>query len=705
MSPPVDRRAGVPWLLVFAGVALLGAVAAVWSLAEADRPADDQIDVLAGGLDPERSRVEGHLAWLVDAMNGAPLTEAEVVERFSAGFLAAVGADEFVQLTRDVATEGPYEFRGLGEPIPGSAGLLLTAPDGDQLSVIATVDFTDPATLSGALISPVELPTGPFDWVVLTLHLIASLALVGAGLFVWERRRNPRQGLLFVAAGLAWEAQLLELASWSVAYTLGIAAGPLALAVVTHALLSHPSGRLEHGADRLLAAVAYGAGLVGLAPFIAIDTAAIGLPDNLLAGSHDRDLAESLLDLRAVVALAVGSAVFVRLVQHHRDSTPLGRRAHLPVVVGAGILLACVVVVGVGQFGETDFDLSQSAVLSLGAAAVPFGVSVGTLLGRYELGGAATLAADLGDAAGAGLQESLARALGDPTVEIVHWSAELDGYVNAAGSSVTLPDDDHRAVTLLSSGSEPLGAVVHDPALLAEPERVRVACAAARFALDNERLQAQVRAQLVEVRASRARIVESAEQARREVERNLHDGAQQRLLGVVLSLRLEEQRVAERDPEFAAYLAQVGQELTAAVDELRELSSGLHPSILDRGLGPAIEALAERSPVPVEVEADVGRCDPAVEAAAHYVVSECLVNVARHARSDHARVEVHLSDRALTVSISDRGVGGATAEPGHGLEGLEDRVLALGGSWSLDSPAGVGTTVRASFPLTPSEEN
>jgi signal transduction histidine kinase len=216
------------------------------------------------------------------------------------------------------------------------------------------------------------------------------------------------------------------------------------------------------------------------------------------------------------------------------------------------------------------------------------------------------------------------------------------------------------------------------------------------MALENERLAAQVRAQLEEVKASRARIVDAADAERRRVERDLHDGAQQRL--VALAMRLDLAR--QSNDASAALLDDATSELRAAVAEVRDLARGLHPPILtEAGLGPALEALAERANVPVTIDAPPRRFPPGVEAAAYFVVSEALTNVARYAAASAVRVEVRADADRLWVSVRDDGRGGADAAGGTGLHGLADRIAALGGRLEVDSPTGAGTTVSAELPL------
>src|SRR4051812_176373 len=201
--------------------------------------------------------------------------------------------------------------------------------------------------------------------------------------------------------------------------------------------------------------------------------------------------------------------------------------------------------------------------------------------------------------------------------------------------------------------------------------------------------------------ASRARIVEASFAERRRLERNLHDGAQQRLVTVAVHLRLAQETLREDPAAVEAMLAQVGEDLKLALEELRELARGLHPAVLtDRGLEPALRSLAHRAPFPVEiVGVPAARFDEAVEAAVYYVVAESLTNAAKHADASEARVEITNANEEVVVAIGDNGSGGASAARGSGLRGLVDRIEALGGRFELESPSGDGTLVRATLPL------
>jgi signal transduction histidine kinase len=200
--------------------------------------------------------------------------------------------------------------------------------------------------------------------------------------------------------------------------------------------------------------------------------------------------------------------------------------------------------------------------------------------------------------------------------------------------------------------------------------------------------------------ASRARLVEAADAERRRIERNLHDGAQQRLVSVALDLGNVEARL-DQDPAAAKQLlAAAREELGLALDELRELARGIHPAVLsERGLGPALEALAARASVPIELEALCERLPERVEAAAYYLVSEALTNAARHAEASSVGVRLRCAGGRLRIEVRDDGIGGADARAGSGLRGLADRVEALGGRLELHSPPGAGTTLTGEIPI------
>jgi signal transduction histidine kinase len=298
------------------------------------------------------------------------------------------------------------------------------------------------------------------------------------------------------------------------------------------------------------------------------------------------------------------------------------------------------------------------------------------------------------------VREMLAESLGDRTVAIAYWLPDREAFVDEAGLPVALPEPGSgRAWTAVEQDGRRVAAIVHDAALDTTPELVHAAAAASSLAIDNERLKADLRARVEDLRVSRLRIVEAADEARRRIERDLHDGAQQQLLALALELRVL--RASISDPEAGPLVDALGVRLDAALSDLRELARGIHPAILTRsGLEPAVAALAKRAPVPVHVESSIeGRLAPAVEAAAYFVVAEALTNVARYSEAPEARVHLRREgEGGIIVLVTDEGVGGADPNAGSGLRGLQDRLAVVDGVLSIDSPPGVGTRLEARIP-------
>jgi signal transduction histidine kinase len=294
-------------------------------------------------------------------------------------------------------------------------------------------------------------------------------------------------------------------------------------------------------------------------------------------------------------------------------------------------------------------------------------------------------------------RELLAESLGDRSISVAYWLPDREKYVDEQGRDVALPaPGSGRAWTAVERDGRRLAAIIHDAALDTSQELVEAAAASSSLALDNERLRADLQARLEELRLSRARIMAAGDAARRRIERNLHDGAQQQLVALALDLRMLKARL--KDPA----IDDLSERLASALAELRELARGIHPAILtDRGLEPAINSLAERATVPVDVAVELPeeRLPAPVEAAAYFLVAEALTNVARYAEATRAWVELRLEPEALVVLVADDGVGGVDPSVGAGLRGLDDRVATVGGTLAIDSPIGEGTRVHARLPI------
>ena len=286
------------------------------------------------------------------------------------------------------------------------------------------------------------------------------------------------------------------------------------------------------------------------------------------------------------------------------------------------------------------------------------------------------------------LRDALARALRDPTLELGYWLPDSDEYVDVDGKQVSVTPIAARTVTLLERHGRKVAALVHDAALREDTALLDGVSSAAGLALENERLLAELRAQLEETKDSRARIVEAGVTERRRLERNLHDGAQQRLVTLSLHLRMAQETLHDDPPAAEAMFEGVGDDLKHALEELRELARGLHPAVLtDRGLAPALQSLANRAPFPVEITGVPAlRLPEAVEAAVYYVVAESLTNAAKHADASEARVELSRTNETVVVEIRDNGSGGASLSGGSGIRGLADRIEALGGQFRSRAP-------------------
>jgi signal transduction histidine kinase len=331
---------------------------------------------------------------------------------------------------------------------------------------------------------------------------------------------------------------------------------------------------------------------------------------------------------------------------------------------------------------------------------VPLVFLAGFLRSRLARASVGELFVDLrGDPAPGDLRDALARALGDPSLTLAYWLPEFETWADVDGREVVLPTDGSRATTLIERNGAHLAALLHDPVLDDEPELLEAVGAAAGMALENGRLQAELQARLAELRGSRARVIEAGQKERQRLERNLHDGAQQRLIALSLELSLLEKQVAG-DEDARARLEQAREEIAASLDELRDVARGLHPAVLSgHGLEVALQSIAASAPVAVRLNVAVeGRLPEQIEVAAFYVVSESLANIGKHARANSASIDVGRSDGVLVVEVVDDGVGGADSEQGSGLRGLADRVEALGGKLRVWSPEGGGTRLRAEMP-------
>ena len=334
-------------------------------------------------------------------------------------------------------------------------------------------------------------------------------------------------------------------------------------------------------------------------------------------------------------------------------------------------------------------------------SSVPIIFLAGILRARLARSSIGDLLVDLKEPAEPGkLRDALARALRDPRLELAYWVPEYESYVGIDGRPVELPGESSgRVTTFVERDDTRIAALIHDASLGEEPQLVGAVTSAAGIALENERLQADLRARLSDLRASRARIVEAGDTARAKLERDLHDGAQQRLVSISIVLRVVAGKLPDGAPE-SRLLESAREELNASLEELRSIARGIHPAILsDHGLPVALESLAARAPVRVTLDVELPeRPGPQLEVAAYYLIAEGLTNVAKYAEAESAKIAIMRENGSLIVELIDDGKGGADPNEGSGLRGLADRVEALDGRLRIWSPPAGGTRLRAEIP-------
>jgi signal transduction histidine kinase len=546
----------------------------------------------------------------------------------------------------------------------------------------------------------------------IAIGLVITWSFVGTGLYAWWRRPTSRFGALMAAVGFTYLLGALTASDDSVVFTIGVLLASLYFVVFAHMVLAYPEGRLERPSHARLLAAGYALAVIGPLPQLLwgftdrMNESCPDCPESALLIERNDTLRDVFNALTSVIGVVLVAIILVILLRRWRDATPPQRRALAPILwSGVAMLVLLATALGTDAAGISRLTDLLGWLSLIVFASVPWVFLISLIRSRVVRAGAVSeLLMRLGEAPGTGtLRARLAEALGDRSLQLVFWLDDKGCWVDSDGRTIELPADDHpaRAWTAVELEGRRVGAIVHDITLSEDPEMLRSVAAAAGLAMENERLQAQLRARVEELRTSRARIVEAGTHERRRLERNLHDGAQQRLVALSLTLRLAQGKV-HKDPERAdELLSAAQQELTLALGELRELARGIHPAVLsDRGLGAALEALAGRAPVEVDLAEMPGdRLPEPIEAAAYFVVAEALTNVVKYAHASQATVRVSRRNGHAIVEVADDGIGGADPDRGSGLRGLADRISALDGRMSLDSPAGAGTRLRAEIPV------
>jgi signal transduction histidine kinase len=545
-------------------------------------------------------------------------------------------------------------------------------------------------------------------------HVVVAWTFLATGVIASWRRPRSRIGVLLVAAGFALLVRRFQYDNDSAVFTAALLLGELYNAVIAHAVLSYPSGRLEARVERIFISLGYVLVVAfPLATLLVYDPATSCLydcdpqtaPESLLLVHADDQAFEIVRNGFRVGVYGVLGAAFLALIARKLIAASPPRRRMLAPLLVAGVA-AGIRAISESALAFADYSDRTRRILFWWqiavTAALPLALLAGLLRSRLARATVGDLLIKLERTPPARVQNVLRHALRDPSLEIAYWLPEEERYVTRAGRAVELPHGrPDRAVTRLDHGDEPIAAIIHDPALNEQPLLVKSAGAAARLTLENARLEAELRAQLEAVRESRARIVAAGDAERKRVEQDLHDGAQQRLVALALELRAAKRRLgSDLDPDVEVVLERAVGELQAAVEELRELAHGIHPPVLTQGgLAAALDDLADRTPFPVTIlTAPQERFAADVEATAYFVACEALANVVKHANASAATISVQTADGRLVVEVADDGVGGAAAERGSGLRGLYDRVEAHGGSLRVASRPGEGTRVVGRIP-------
>jgi signal transduction histidine kinase len=520
---------------------------------------------------------------------------------------------------------------------------------------------------------------------------VGGLYLV-TGVLARLRQPDNRVGLLMVLVGIAWFAEDVQVSADPAVHTVGLFLRSAASGVLIHLVLAFPDGRLRSTVDKVVVAASYVAVLV-LTP-LSVPLLKSVTPNLLLVADETAGLKLGF----GIGQIVFAAVVLAILARRWAVASPPARRVLFPVyATGLTGALTSLVHPLLGQSRFWVFVLggiAHTATLALPAA---FLAGIWRVrLGRTAIG---DLLVRLPGSSPAQLRALLARAVGDPSLLVGYYRPGHDDYVDQDGLPLRIPDRQH--LTEVQRAGRKVAALVHDPAIREDRHVLAAVTAAAALELDNQRLAAEVRAQLVEVRASRARIVAAGDEQRKRVERDLHDGAQQQLVTVALTLRLAQQQVGDRDRRLAELLERGVTGLEDALAELRDLARGIHPAVLtEAGLLPALHALGGRSPIPVEIsDAPVPALAPPVEATAYYVAAEAVTNALKHANATRIRIEVGHDATGLHVTVTDDGTGGADMSAGTGLIGLRDRVLAVDGELTVRSAPGAGTALHAVLPV------
>jgi signal transduction histidine kinase len=548
------------------------------------------------------------------------------------------------------------------------------------------------------------------EWPDMGKHLWASVvywaagvALVLSGVLFGREPAQRSTARLLLAAGFAWQLSDLGSRLYGVLPAIGWLFEPAATLLLLVIILRYPYPLITDPLiRRVLSATIAVVAVLHLASGLTWRPVWGGWPDTFwwptvlpLRGAQPNiDRAYTMFEL---VAAVVGIGLVVR---RFRRAGGLERRELVPVLVsGAALAINIIVTEGVAIAGrQNDVGDALAILYAVLGLTIPLAFVAAAL--RRSLDRAAVADVVIGvsqPGTTESVRNALRRALADPDLDLFVWSPERQTYVDAHGATGDPRVDRRLRRQVDDAAGRPLAVVLTDPALRRRPDLVDAAVGAATLGLENARLHADLLAQLDELQQSRTRIVESGIEQRRQVERDLHDGAQQQLLA--LAATIGRAHTAAAEPSMRQLMDQARTELRRALKDLRDLARGIHPAVLEQvGLAAAVEAVSESLPLPVEVYIAAQRLPPTIEATAYFVICEALVNATKHASATRACVTAERQDGTLSVIVEDDGTGGATLSPGGGLAGLSDRVTALGGQLTIHSPFGAGTRLSVELP-------
>jgi signal transduction histidine kinase len=510
----------------------------------------------------------------------------------------------------------------------------------------------------------------PGHWVP---DLAVGWCLIGCGVIASVRHPESRSGVLMSATGFTWflgnfAGVGVTVVAWASAHALFLHRGPL-----FHLLLTYPGGRGASRVTRTAIVIFYAAAVI---TSVWRSEAAAILLAALLLTVCGYEYVRTVGPVRRMRLIALEAAAGLSLVLAARAVVDL---IVSPEAAGVALLLA--------------YEAALVAIVGV--------LLVGLFLGRGRGAAVTDLVVQLGQARSGTLRAELARAIGDPALEVGYWLPESGTFVDAGGGTLTLPDPgpgSGRSATVVERDGRPAAVLIHDAAVLSDPVLLDAVVAAAQLGTANARLYAEVRAQIAELAASRRRLLDAGDHARQRLERRLHDGAERRLEELAETLRRCRQYATGQQTRDG--VARGEDQLAGVLEDLRRLALGLHPRALsERGLAGALALLAEGSPVPVELTVTAGRLAPQVEAAAYFACSEGLANIAKYAAATRAAISVTSGAGTVVIVVSDDGAGGADPALGSGLRGLADRVETLRGTFRVESAPGRGTRLAAEIPL------